>query len=121
MEIAGSIALVSGADRGLGKSYARELVARGVSSGDLRSVDELISDAFVEHEVIPGLTPDKAGAKQPDGAALLDDALPAIQLVARHRLGTVGPAGAVRRTASVQRPWQGCFGTTCQWLRSCSE
>jgi NAD(P)-dependent dehydrogenase (short-subunit alcohol dehydrogenase family) len=31
MQIAGSVALVTGADRGLGQVYARELVSRGVA------------------------------------------------------------------------------------------
>ncbi len=29
--------------------------------GDMAALDELVDDSFVEHEAIPGLTPDKAG------------------------------------------------------------
>ena len=31
------------------------------SNGDMAAFDELVDDSFVEHEAIPGLTPDKAG------------------------------------------------------------
>jgi predicted ester cyclase len=34
-----------------------------LSDGDLRVVDERLTDDFVDHELVPGLTPDKAGAK----------------------------------------------------------
>ena len=41
----------------IGQLYER------ISDGDLRVIDERLSNDFVDHEVIAGLTPDKAGAK----------------------------------------------------------
>jgi predicted ester cyclase len=35
-----------------------------LSEGDLQVIDERLSNDFVEHELVPGLTPDKAGVKQ---------------------------------------------------------
>ena len=48
---------------GENKAVAHHLYER-VSAGDLDVVDELISDAFVEHEVMPGLEPNKGGVRQ---------------------------------------------------------
>jgi steroid delta-isomerase-like uncharacterized protein len=45
------------------KTIAGHLYQR-VSVGDLDVIDEVISDAFVEHEVMPGLEPNKAGVRQ---------------------------------------------------------
>jgi predicted ester cyclase len=35
-----------------------------ISDGDLRVIDERLSNEFVDHELVAGLTPDKAGVKQ---------------------------------------------------------
>ena len=45
------------------KELTRRFYQR-LSDGDLSVVDELISDDFVEHEEIPGLSPNKAGVRQ---------------------------------------------------------
>lgn len=45
------------------KVVARELFRRA-SEGDLSVVDEVISDNFVEDEVMPGVEPTKAGVRQ---------------------------------------------------------
>jgi steroid delta-isomerase-like uncharacterized protein len=45
------------------KEVARRLY-RQLNEGDLTVVDEVISDDFVEHEVMPGLEPTKAGVRQ---------------------------------------------------------
>jgi steroid delta-isomerase-like uncharacterized protein len=45
------------------KEVARRLYAQ-LNKGDLSVVDEVISDDFVEHEVMPGLEPTKAGVRQ---------------------------------------------------------
>ena len=49
-------------------SDANKEVARGlyrrVNEGDFSVVDEVISDDFVEHEVVPGLEQTKAGTRQ---------------------------------------------------------
>jgi steroid delta-isomerase-like uncharacterized protein len=45
----------------------KELVRRfyqRLNAGDLAVVDEVVSDAFVEHESVPGLEPTKAGLRQ---------------------------------------------------------
>jgi len=45
------------------KEAARQLYRR-FSEGDLSVIDEVISDDFVEHEVMPGLEPNKDGVRQ---------------------------------------------------------
>jgi steroid delta-isomerase-like uncharacterized protein len=35
-----------------------------LNAGDLTLIDDLVSDDFVEHEVFPGLEPNKAGLRQ---------------------------------------------------------
>ncbi len=45
------------------KEVARRLY-RQLNEGDLGVVDDVISDDFVEHEVMPGLEPTKAGLRQ---------------------------------------------------------
>ncbi len=45
----------------------KELVRRfyqRLNAGDLAVVDEVVSDAFIEHELVPGLEPTKAGLRQ---------------------------------------------------------
>jgi ketosteroid isomerase-like protein len=48
---------------GTNKEVARGLYRR-LNEGDFSVVDDVISDDFVEHEVMPGLEPTKAGARQ---------------------------------------------------------
>jgi steroid delta-isomerase-like uncharacterized protein len=45
------------------KALTRQFFSR-ISAGDLSAVDELLSDAFVEHEQVPGLAPGKEGTRQ---------------------------------------------------------
>jgi steroid delta-isomerase-like uncharacterized protein len=45
------------------KEVARELYRR-VNAGDFSVVDEVISDDFVEHELVPGIEQTKAGIRQ---------------------------------------------------------
>jgi steroid delta-isomerase-like uncharacterized protein len=45
--------------KGLVRRFYRE-----VAAGNLGVIDELIADDFVDHEVFPGLTPNKEGVKQ---------------------------------------------------------
>jgi steroid delta-isomerase-like uncharacterized protein len=45
------------------KAAAHQLYER-FSEGDLSVIDEVISDDFVEHEVMPGLEPNKDGVRQ---------------------------------------------------------
>lgn len=45
------------------KAAAHRLYER-FSEGDLSVIDEVISDDFVEHEVMPGLEPNKDGVRQ---------------------------------------------------------
>ena len=45
------------------KALTRQFFSR-ISAGDLTAVDELLSDAFVEHEQVPGLAPGKQGTRQ---------------------------------------------------------
>jgi steroid delta-isomerase-like uncharacterized protein len=49
-------------DTGL-KDVTRKLYA-AFNTGDLRALDGLLSDAFVEHEETPGIAPNKDGLKQ---------------------------------------------------------
>jgi predicted ester cyclase len=44
------------------KAAVTQLFER-ISDNDLRVIDERFSNDFVEHELVAGLTPDKAGAK----------------------------------------------------------
>jgi steroid delta-isomerase-like uncharacterized protein len=45
------------------KAAAHQLYKR-FSEGDLSVIDDVISDDFVEHEVMPGLEPNKDGVRQ---------------------------------------------------------
>jgi steroid delta-isomerase-like uncharacterized protein len=45
------------------KEVARELYRR-VNAGDFTVVDEVISDDFVDHELVPGIEQSKAGVRQ---------------------------------------------------------
>ena len=45
------------------KALTRQFFSR-ISAGDFTAVDELVSDAFVEHEQVPGLAPGKEGTRQ---------------------------------------------------------
>ena len=49
MQIAGSVALVSGANRGLGQVYARELVSRGAAKvyGAARHPDQVTEPGVI--------------------------------------------------------------------------
>jgi steroid delta-isomerase-like uncharacterized protein len=51
------------------KAAAQQLYER-FSDGDLSVIDEVISDDFVEHEVMPGLEPNKDGVRQMFGMFL---------------------------------------------------
>jgi steroid delta-isomerase-like uncharacterized protein len=45
----------------------KELVRRfhqRLNAGDFAVVDEVVSDAFIEHELVPGLEPTRAGLRQ---------------------------------------------------------
>jgi steroid delta-isomerase-like uncharacterized protein len=45
------------------KALTRQFFSR-ISAGDLTAIDEFVSDAFVEHEQMPGLAPGKEGTRQ---------------------------------------------------------
>ena len=45
------------------KDFVRRVYSE-VSAGNLDALDELLADDLVEHEVIPGLAPNKEGVKQ---------------------------------------------------------
>jgi steroid delta-isomerase-like uncharacterized protein len=55
------------------KNVVRKLYA-AFNTGDLRSLDALVADAFVEHEDTPGIPPTKDGLKQ--FVVMLRQALP---------------------------------------------
>src|SRR5258708_1135531 len=62
MKIAGSVALVTGANRGLGRAYARELVSRGAAKvfGAARHPDQVTE---------PGVTPIALDITDPERVA----------------------------------------------------
>jgi steroid delta-isomerase-like uncharacterized protein len=43
------------------KTLAARFYSEVFSKGDMAVLDELVDDALVEHEELPGITPDKAG------------------------------------------------------------
>ena len=43
------------------KALTRRFYDEVFNKGDLTVLDELVDDGFVEHEVFPGITPDKTG------------------------------------------------------------
>jgi len=51
------------------KAAAHQLYER-FSEGDLSVIDEVISDDFVEHEVMPGLEPNKDGSDRCSGCSV---------------------------------------------------
>ena len=61
MQVSGSVALVTGADRGLGRAYARELVRRGAAKvyGAARHPDAVTG---------PGVTPVALDITDPDAS-----------------------------------------------------
>jgi steroid delta-isomerase-like uncharacterized protein len=54
---------MSAAESDASKALTRLFFQR-ISAGDLTAVDELVSDDYVEHELVPGLAPGKAGVRQ---------------------------------------------------------
>ena len=52
------------ADLEANKEATRRFIEGVFNDHDLSVYDELIADDFVEHEEIPGLSPDKAGSRQ---------------------------------------------------------